>query len=47
MKGRGGPNKRGGSADFFVYYGGNFFHLLHEKQGEAGTVFPRIVSALE
>ena len=37
---RGGPNKRGGLADFFVYYmknngeGGKFFRLLHEKQGE-------------
>ena len=37
---RGGPNKRGERADFFTYYmknsgeGGNFFHLLHEKQGD-------------
>ena len=37
---RGGPSKRGGLADFFIYYiknsgeGGNFFCLLHEKQGE-------------
>ena len=37
---RGGPNKREGLADFFVYYmknsgeGGNIFRLVHEKQGE-------------
>ena len=28
----GGPNKRGGQADFFVFF--VFFGLLHEKQGE-------------
>ena len=37
---RGGPNKRGGLADFFFYYMknngemGNAFNLSHEKQGE-------------
>ena len=37
---RGGPNKQGGLADFFIYYmknnreGGGIFCLLHEKQGE-------------
>ena len=37
---RGGPNKRGGLEDFFVYYiknngeGGNFFRLLHENKGK-------------
>ena len=36
----GGPNKRGGQADLFIYYMKNsgegeiFFGLLHEKQGE-------------
>ena len=35
---RGGPNKWGWWADFFIYYmensgmGGHFFHLLREKQ---------------
>ena len=37
---KGGPNKRGGWADFFIYYmknsgqGGIFSRLLHKKQGE-------------
>ena len=37
---RGGPNKREGLADFFVYYmknsgeGGNIFRLVDKKQGE-------------
>ena len=36
----GGPDKRGWSADFFVYYmknngeWGKIFQLLHEKQGQ-------------
>ena len=39
---RGGPNKRGGREDFFVYHmknsgeGEQIFRLLHEKQGEGG-----------
>jgi hypothetical protein len=41
---KGDPNKRVGWDDFFVYYiknsvaGGNFFRLLHEKQGEGVKV---------
>ena len=41
---RGAPNKRGGWADFFIYYMKNrgegfFFHLLQDKQGEGGIIF--------
>ena len=44
---RGGPNKWGGLADFFIYdmknsgEGGFFFRLLHEKQ-EEGVKIPKI-----
>ena len=45
---RGGPNKRGGQEDFFVYHmknsgeGEQIFRLLHEKQGECGIFFSEI-----
>ena len=42
---KGGLNKRGGCADFFIDHvknsgeGGNFFRLLHEKQGEGVKIY--------
>ena len=47
---RGGPNKRGGREDFFVYHmknsgeGEQIFRLLHKKTRGGWNFFPKLIN---